>query len=233
LVLQARSEGPVSMLMVECSSEREMRGIARYDESRIAPGATLQELMPEGAFVINIDPRNGQRYQSIVDLESDNLSRCLTDYFVQSEQLPTEFWLYADGKRARGFLLQQLPPERVKDEDDRKASWQHVRALATTLTGEELLSLDNQTVLHRLFHEDPVRVFESQPLVFRCSCSRERSANALVSLGLEDATQLVAEHNGTVEIDCQFCNQRYFFDATDVAQLFAGGGVDTPSDTRH
>lgn len=233
LVLQARSSGPVSLLMVECSSERELRGIAHYDASRIEPGATLQDLMPEGVMVINIDPRHGKRYQSIVDLEGETLSRCLTDYFVQSEQLPTEFWLYADGKRARGFLLQQLPPERLKDEDDRKASWQHVRALATTLTAEELLSLDNETVLHRLFHEDPVRMFDIQPLVFRCSCSRERSANALVSLGLEDAQQLVAEHNGTVEIDCQFCNQRYLFDATDVAQLFAGGGIDTPSDTRH
>ncbi len=233
LILQARSSGPVSLLMVECSSERELRGIAHYDASRIEPGATLQDLMPEGVMVINIDPRHGKRYQSIVDLEGETLSRCLTDYFVQSEQLPTEFWLYADGKRARGFLLQQLPPERLKDEDDRKASWQHVRALATTLTAEELLSLDNETVLHRLFHEDPIRMFDIQPLVFRCSCSRERSANALVSLGLEDAQQLVAEHNGTVEIDCQFCNQRYLFDATDVAQLFAGGGIDTPSDTRH
>jgi molecular chaperone Hsp33 len=150
-----------------------------------------------------------------------------------SEQLGTRFWLRADGHRARGLLLQQLPAARITDSEERDASWEHVTTLASTLTAEELLSLDNETVLHRLFHQDPVRMFEMQPICFRCSCSRERSANALVSLGLEDAQQLVIEHNGTVEIDCQFCNERYLFDATDIAQLFAGGGVDSPSDTRH
>ena len=150
-----------------------------------------------------------------------------------SEQLATRFWLNADGTRARGLLLQQLPVDRLKDPEDREASWQHVTTLAGTLTAEELLSLDNETVLHRLFHDDAVRLFDVQPLEFRCSCSRERSGNALISLGLEDAQQLVIEHNGHIEIDCQFCNQRYLFDAADVAQLFAGGGVDSPADTHH
>ncbi|WP_268798960.1 Hsp33 family molecular chaperone HslO [Pseudomonas huanghezhanensis] len=233
LVLQARSHGPVSLLMVECSSEREIRGIARYDESLINIGATLQELMPNGDLTMTMDPRQGQRYQGIVGLEGADLSECLSTYFVMSEQLPTRFWLNADGKRARGLLLQQLPAARLTDAEERDASWQHVTTLASTLTAEELLSLDNETVLHRLFHEDPLRMFDIQPLTFRCSCSRERSANALVSLGQEDAEQLVIEHNGVIEIDCQFCNQRYLFDATDVVQLFAGGGVDSPSDTRH
>ncbi|WP_458239189.1 Hsp33 family molecular chaperone HslO, partial [Pseudomonas sp. P5_A2_2] len=113
------------------------------------------------------------------------------------------------------------------------ASWQHLTALATTLTADELLGLDNETVLHRLYHEEQVRLFDVQKLRFRCSCSRERSANALVSLGKEDAQQLVVEHGGNIEIDCQFCNQRYLFDAADVTQLFAGAGIETPSDTRH
>jgi molecular chaperone Hsp33 len=233
LVLQARSLGPVTLLMVECSSEREIRGIARYDESLIVPGATLQQLMPDGDLTMTMDPRRGKRYQGIVGLDGVDLSECLSTYFVMSEQLPTRFWLNADGKRARGLLLQQLPAARLTGPQEREASWQHVTTLASTLTAEELLSLDNETVLHRLFHEDPVRMFDIQPLTFRCSCSRERSANALVSLGLEDAQQLVIEHNGVVEIDCQFCNERYLFDSTDVAQLFAGGGVDSPSDTRH
>jgi len=233
LVLQARSEGAVPLLMVECSSERELRGIARYDEALIPPGATLQDLMPNGSLALTVDPKVGKRYQSIVDLDGVDLSESLSSYFAMSEQLPTRFWLNADGQRARGLLLQQLPVAHQSEPEERQATWEHVTALAGTLTAEELLSLDNETVLYRLFHEDAVRMFDIQPLVFRCSCSRERSANALVSLGQEDAQQLVVEHNGTVEIDCQFCNQRYLFDATDIAQLFAGGGVDSPSDTRH
>jgi len=233
LILQARSSGAVPLLMVECSSERELRGIARYDESLITPGAGLQDLMPDGSLALTIDPRQGKRYQGIVALDGVDLAASLSSYFVMSEQLGTRFWLKADGKRARGLLLQQLPVARLPDQDERAASWEHLLTLADTLSAEEMLSLDNETILHRLYHQEVVRLFEVQPLQFRCSCSRERSANALVSLGLENALQLVEEHNGSVEIDCQFCNQRYLFDAADIAQLFAGGGVDSPSDTRH
>ena len=233
LILQARSEGPVSMLMIECSSKREIRGLARYHAEQVAPDATLNDLMPQGVLALTVDPTHGQRYQGIVDLDGADLSECFTNYFVMSQQVGTRFWLNADGRRARGLLLQQLPADRIKDEEERAASWQHITALASTLTADELLSLDNETVLRRLYHEEAVRMFDVQSLRFRCSCSRDRSGNALVSLGQEDAQQLVIENGGSVEIDCQFCNERYLFDAADVAQLFAGAGVDTPSDTRH
>ena len=233
LILQARSEGPVPMLMIECSSEREIRGLARYHADQIAPEATLTDLMPDGALALTVDPTHGKRYQGIVDLDGASLAECFTNYFVMSQQTNTKFWLYADGRRARGLLLQQLPVDRIRDPEERDASWQHITALASTLSADELLSLDNETVLHRLYHEEAVRLFDELPLRFQCSCSRERSGNALVSLGLEDAQQLVIEHGGAIEIDCQFCNERYLFDGADVAQLFAGAGVDAPSDTRH
>ncbi|MBM7063195.1 Hsp33 family molecular chaperone HslO [Pseudomonas sp. UL073] len=233
LVLQARSTGAVPLLMVECSSAGELRGIARYHAEQIGDAQSLGELMPNGDLAITIDPANGQRYQGIVALDGANLADCLSTYFATSEQLPTRFWLFADGQRACGLLLQQLPVDRQKDPEARAASWEHVVTLADTLTAEELLSLDSETLLYRLYHEEAVRLFEPRALQFRCSCSRERSARALVSLGREDADQLLAEQGGTVVIDCQFCNQRYPFDAADIAQLFAGGGVEPASDTRH
>ena len=233
LILQARSDGPVPLLMIECSSEREIRGLARYDAEQIGPDATLADMMPNGVLALTVDPTQGQRYQGIVDLDGATLADCFTNYFVMSQQTNTRFWLYADGRRARGLLLQQLTADRLRDPEERDASWQHITALASTLSADELLSLDNDTVLHRLSPEEQVRLFDGQPLRFQCSCSRERSANALVSLGLEDAQQLVIEHGGAIKVDCQFCNERYLFDAADIAQLFAGAGVDTPSDTRH
>lgn len=233
LILQARSEGPIPLLMIECSSEREIRGLARYHAEQIGADATLADMMPNGVLALTVDPSHGKRYQGIVDLDGATLAECFTNYFVMSQQTNTRFWLYADGRRARGLLLQQLPADRIRDLEERDASWQHVTALASTLSADELLGLDNETILHRLYHEEQVRLFEGQPLRFQCSCSRERSGNALVSLGLEDAQQLVIEHGGAIEIDCQFCNERYLFDAADIAQLFAGAGVDTPSDTRH
>lgn len=233
LILQARSAGAVPLLMVECSSDGDLRGIARYHADQVSPTAGLRELMPEGMLTLTVDPRAGQRYQGIVGLEGETLATCLSDYFAQSEQLPTRFWLSADGRRARGLLLQALPPERLKEPEARAASWQHLTTLADTLTAEEMLGLDNATLLHRLYHEEAVRLFDPRPLRFRCSCSRERSAAALVSLGQADAEQLLQEKGGEVVIDCQFCNQRYRFDAADVAQLFAGGGSGAPSGTRH
>ncbi len=233
LILQARSEGPIPLLMIECSSEREIRGLARYDEAQIAAGATLADMMPDGSLTLTVDPQRGQRYQGVVDLDGETLSDCFTNYFVMSQQIGTRIQLCADGRRARGMLLQQLPADRLKDEEERAASWQHLTALGRTLKADELLSLDNETVLHRLYHEEQVRLFDVQKLRFHCSCSRQRSGNALVSLGPEDAQALAVEHGGSVEIDCQFCNQRYLFDSADIAQLFTGAGVDTPSDTRH
>ncbi|MBJ9978226.1 Hsp33 family molecular chaperone HslO [Pseudomonas sp. S75] len=232
LILQARSQGPIPLLMVECSGERDLRGMARYEAEQIADDATLVDLMPEGHLTLTIDPVKGQRYQGTVDLDGATLSECFTNYFIQSQQLNTRFWLDTSSGKARGLLLQQLPRDRQTDDEERDESWQHVVALASTLKPEEW-ALDNETLLHRLYHEDAVRLFDVEPLQFRCSCSRERSGNALVSLGEADARALVEECGGTVEIDCQFCNERYLFDATDVAQLFAGGGTDEASETLH
>lgn len=233
LVLQARSSGPVPLMMVECSSDREVRGIARYQAEQVEADAGLRDLMPEGVLALTIDPLEGQRYQGIVALDGATLAECLGSYFATSEQLPTRFWLEADGQRARGMLLQALPADRQRDPEERQAVWEHVTTLADTLRAEELLTLDNETLLHRLYHQERLRLFDARALQFRCSCSRERSARALVSLGEADAQRLLVEEGGAVSIDCQFCNHRYAFDAADIAQLFAGGGSQEPSQTRH
>ncbi|MDD2223639.1 MAG: Hsp33 family molecular chaperone HslO [Pseudomonas sp.] len=233
LVLQARSSGAVSLLMVECSSDRELRAIARYDADKISSDASFQELMPDGVLALTVDPREGQRYQGLVALDGVTLAECFSNYFVNSAQLPTRFWLYADGQRARGMLLQQLPADRVLDSEEREASWQHVIALASTLTAEELLGLDNETILHRLYHEEQVRLFPTTGVTFQCSCTRERSAQALISLGLDDLQLLLAEKAGTIEIDCQFCNERYLFNEADIAQIFVEQDAADASSTVH
>ncbi len=221
LTLQVRGDGPLSMLVVECSSEREIRGLAHYDAEQVGAGATLQELMPNGVLAMTVDPERGQRYQGLVALDGDSLADCLNAYFASSEQLESRFILHADGRRARGFLLQQLPVARVADGEPRQASWQHLTTLGQTLTAEELMGLDNTTVLHRLYHEEEVRLFDPQQVRFSCSCSRERSQRALLSLGEQDVLALLREQDGKIEMDCQFCNQHYTFAADDIRQLFA------------
>jgi len=219
LILQAKSEGPLSTLMVECSSDQAVRGIARYADD--LQEGTLTELMPDGVLAITIDPANGQRYQGIVSLEGGSLATALDGYFANSEQLPTRFRLQADGRTARGFLLQALPADRQLDPEDRAATWQHLNVLADTLTAEELIGLDNATVLHRLFHQEDLRLFDAQVVRFECSCSAERSSNVLVSLGKDDLLALLQEQGGRIEVDCQFCNARYEYDADAIEALFS------------
>lgn len=235
LTLQARSEGPISLLMAECSSQRELRGIARYQASASECGteASLQQLMPQGRLTMTLDPTKGQRYQGIVALDGEHLATCLSRYFADSEQLNTHFWLAANRQQAAGLLIQQLPAQRITNPEERAAHWEHVTVLGQTLTPEELLQLPPESLLHRLYHQEQIRLFPAQAVCFQCSCSRERSAKALSSLGLEDAYSLLQEQAGRIHIDCQFCNSSYEFDAADVAQLFAGGGAQQPSPTRH
>ena len=219
LILQAKSEGPLSTLMVECSSDQAVRAIARYADD--LQGSGLNELMPDGVLAITIDPDNGQRYQGIVSLEGGSLAAALDGYFANSEQLPTRFRLQADGRMARGFLLQALPADRQTDPDERAATWQHLNVLADTLSAEELIGLDNETLLHRLFHQDPLRLFDARPVRFECSCSEQRSGNALVSLGKADVLSLLQEQGGEIEVDCQFCNARYRYDQQAIESLFS------------
>ncbi len=233
LTLQVRGDGPLSLLVVECSSGREIRGLARYDAERITVGASLQQLMPAGILAMTVDPAQGQRYQGLVALEGDSLADSLNRYFASSEQLESRFILHADGRRARGFLLQQLPVEQVAAGEPRAASWQHLTTLAHTLSAEELMGLDNTTVLHRLYHEEQVRLFEGQDVQFNCSCSRERSLRALLSLGEEDVLALLEEQHGSIEMGCQFCNQRYVFASSDIHTLFAQNHGNDGSSTVH
>lgn len=233
LTLQARSEGPLSLLMVECSSDRDIRGLAQYDAGQVEQAAGLRELMPSGVLAMTVDPEQGQRYQGLVALDGDSLAACLNSYFASSEQLESRFILHADGRRTRGFLLQQLPADIVPGGEARADSWQHLTALAHTLTAEEMLGLDNVTLLHRLFHEEQVRLFDVDAVRFRCSCSRERSQRALLSLGEPDILALLEEQGGRIEMDCQFCNERYLFDAVDIRQIFGLDHAKDGSSTVH
>ena len=126
-----------------------------------------------------------------------------------------------------------MPADRLPDPEEREASWQHIIALAATLSAEELLGLDNETILHRLYHEEELRLFAGTDLQFKCNCTRERSEQALISLGLADVQLLLEEKAGTIEIDCQFCNERYLFNESDVKQMFAEQDAGDASSTVH
>jgi molecular chaperone Hsp33 len=233
LSLQLRGEGPMHLMLVECTDGLALRAVARF--RNVPETHDLRELSGDGTLTVTIENEDAPtRYQGIVPLAGATMSECLREYFESSEQLPTRLWLRADAASASGLLLQRLPvssrPTGVTEsgtggvlEEEIEDAWRRVQLVADTVTAEELAGLDDRDLLRRLFAEDDVRMFRSAPVFFRCRCSRTRVANMLRALGREEVDSVLEEF-GQVEVRCEFCSRAYRFDAVDAAALFAPGG---------
>lgn len=214
LSIQAKGNGFLSTLMTECDENQNLRGIAQWDDSQEVPGViSLKEVLEGGYLAITIQPRNGQRYQGIVEIIGDTLSECLEQYFSQSEQLPSRVWLAANGAQCGGLFLQRLPAEQAKEGDE--DAWDRLTHLASTVKEDELLGLETGELLHRLYHEEEVRLYDSKVMQFGCSCSRQRTLDAVMSLGTEEVREILIEQ-GCIKVDCQFCAEKYEFTEEDL-----------------
>ncbi len=251
LVLQIYGDGPVKLTVAEVQHDLAFRATAKVI-GEVADGATLESMLNVGGAgrcAITLDPGDkmpGQQpYQGVVPLYGDQreplqkLSEVIEHYMLQSQQLDTRLILAANRDIAAGLLIQRLPVEGVgnlhdarnEDEIGLNEAYNRIALLAGTLTSDELLGLDADRLLHRLFWEETVRRFE--PLSgengprFACSCSRERVASMLQSLGRDEVDGIVAEQ-GRAEIACDFCGTKYRFDAIDVAGVFTPVDLQAP-----
>lgn len=227
LVLQIHGKGVLKLLVVECTGNLELRATAKW-EGELGQG-TLRELVGDGRFVITLDPKDGnQAYQGIVALDGETVAEILQNYMARSEQLDTRMWLAADGQQAAGMLLQRLPEQKSEDAD----AFERASQLGATLKREELLSLPADELIHRLYHEEDIRLFEAQNVTFNCTCSRDNVARMLKMLGREEVGDILAERS-EIEVFCEFCNERYVFDAIDAEAVFADAVLNTSNATRH
>ncbi|TQM17550.1 molecular chaperone Hsp33 [Pseudoxanthomonas sp. 3HH-4] len=229
LSIQLRSSGALRTLFAECTAAGTVRGIVQMPEEQDAP-RDLRDLGDDALLAITIenpglDPREPQRYQSLVGLRASRLAEAFEDYFRQSEQLPTRLLLAADGDRACGLMLQKLPG----DEGD-VDGWNRAGALFDTLGETELLGVPTRDLLHRLFHEEAPQILTERPVRFGCSCSRERVESMLQSLGEEEATAALAD--GVAEVRCEFCGQQYRFTPSEIAELFSPHPVEAEAPHR-
>nr|WP_298155496.1 Hsp33 family molecular chaperone HslO [uncultured Pseudoxanthomonas sp.] len=229
LSIQIRGEQGLRTLFAECTAAGTVRGIVQLAGGQDAP-RDLRDLGRDALLAITIenpglDPREPQRYQSLVGLEASRLAEAFEDYFRQSEQLPTRLLLAADGDRACGLMLQKLPGDEGDDD-----GWNRAGALFDTLGEAELLAMPVSVLLHRLFHEESPQVLTERPVRFGCSCSRDRVASMLQSLGEEEATAALAD--GVAEVRCEFCGQQYRFDPAQIAELFDHPAVDMEAPAR-
>jgi molecular chaperone Hsp33 len=244
LIIQAQSKGPISLLVVECSSNLTMRATVKLsvEPTEIDPNATLADLLDAtntGRLVITLDPSDRQPgqppYQGIVALQQDqngiavpvtNAAEAIMLYMRHSEQLETRIWLAANEKVVGGLLLQRLPNSGGHVHPDPQTAaegWSRIQALGETITTDELLELSPETTLRRLFlnesSEAGVRAFPTRPVQFACRCSRLKVADVLRMLGEEEVNSILAEQ-GAVETGCEFCGKSYRFDAVDCIQVF-------------
>jgi molecular chaperone Hsp33 len=244
LIIQAQSKGPISLLVVECSSNLTMRATVKLsaEASEIDPNATLADLLDAantGRLVITLDPSDRQSgqppYQGIVALQQEqngvavpvkNAAEAIMLYMRHSEQLETRIWLASNVQVVGGLLLQRLPNSGGHvhlDPQTAAEGWSRIQALGETISNDELLELSPETTLRRLFlnesSEAGVRAFPTRPVQFACRCSRLKVADVLRMLGEEEVNSILAEQ-GAVETGCEFCGKNYRFDAVDCIQVF-------------
>lgn len=241
LVLQIHGDGPVRLVVVECNSQGQFRATAKTAEgAAIADDAELAALVNqrgEGRFVVTLDPgkqaENRQPYQGIVSLEAESVSAMLESYMARSEQVPTRIWLAANAEQACGLLLQKLPDDGgIRTRSDLQA-WDRLVILAATVKEDELLSLSPRALLHRLFWQETSRGVDIRSCRFACTCTRMKVGAMLQMLGATEVEDILAER-GAVEVNCDFCNEAYLFDAVDCAQLFVSASGGAPAtQTQH
>ena len=245
LIMQIHGDGPVRLLVVECDSMLHVRATAKLaPNAQIDDDADLTQLVHahgKGRFIITLDPHDKapgqQAYQGIVPLDGDSVASVIENYMVRSEQLDTKIWLAADGQVSRGLLLQKLPgmggtEGNNLDEGHELETWNRVVALASTLKDEEMLSTDISTLMHRLFWEETIRVFDPLEPHFRCSCTREKVGDMLKMLGQNEVDAALTEQD-CLAIQCDFCGQSYNFDKVDCAQLFVSDIIPPPKSIMH
>lgn len=227
LIMQMQGHGPVHLLVVEVTSEHTLRATAKW-KGEIEPGG-IRALLGDGTFVITIAPETGQQaYQGVVELKGDTVSEVLEHYMATSEQLETRLWLASDESRASGMLLQRLPMHPGQDED----AWSRATVIADTVSPSELLALPALDLIHRLYHQEDIRLFDERPTAFRCSCTRERVTAMLRLLGRAEVHSILSERDH-IEVGCEFCGRQYLFDAVDAEQVFASDFQSSAGQTRH
>lgn len=250
LVMQIFGDGPLKLAVVEVQPDLGVRATAKVvgDLDGAQTLSTMVNVKNEGRCAITLDPLTklpGQQpYQGVVPLfddrrnKLDKFSEVLQHYMLQSEQLDTTLVLAADDKTAAGLLIQRLPIKgegnlaakaSMADEDEigRNEDYNRISILAASLKNEELLQLDADTILRRLFWEEKLIRLETLAPSFACSCNRDRVSNMIRSLGADEVGSILSERND-VEVGCDFCGQQYRFDAVDAAQIFTSADKQVP-----
>lgn len=232
LSVQFRGNGKLKLLLAQCDNDFHMRGLVKW-EGELSHDELINSLK-QGVLVIMLDSgTHSSRYQGVVPWQGESLAESIEGYFRDSEQLPTKLWLSVSDRRAAGFLLQIVPSkdkEPLKDEA-LHLNWDWAIKQAESLKPEDLLKMDDESLLRKLYPDEEIRIFSPMPVSFQCNCSRRRGEEAILILGQHEAEEEL-KNNQTLVVTCDFCNKEYIFDKSDVAQIFDKLGK-PPTDVLH
>lgn len=224
LIFQVQGHGPVSLMVVDCTEQLAVRGMAKHHDV-VAPGS-VSDLLGDGRLVLTLQSEGVREpYQSLVPLRGDTVAEIFEHFLAQSEQQPARLWLAATPQGAAGLFLQTLPGAGQRDAD----GWNRVAQLAATVSRQELLQLPPEELLTRLFAEEAVRLFEAQEVRYECPKDWDKVRNMLRSLGREEVASMLHEH-GEIVVHDDICNHEYRFDESILDELFPPqGGAARPT----
>lgn len=217
ITVQIQGDGPLKLALVNGNEQQQMRGLARL-QGEVQNTMSLTELVGKAVLVITIAPEKGERYQGVIPLDKPTIAECLADYFIRSEQLKTQLFIRVgqfNGKPVAAGMLLQIMPDGLGLAED----FEHLATLTETIKDEEIFALNAETLLYRLYHEEKVEIYPPQQLSFHCGCSLDRSSAALLLMPDDDIAQLLEEHHGSIDMQCECCGTHYFFNETTIAQL--------------
>ena len=234
--LQTQSNGPISMLVVDVTSDGKIRACAKYDEEHLKKSQKLRKcegeieptphLLGEGWLAFTVDQgKDTQLYQGVVDLQGKTLSECALRYFKQSEQIDTDLQLFIHAPQgasknwySAGIFIQKLPDlgGKIDENTDLTESWNEAKIFMESLKADEVFdsNLSSEEILHRLYHSSNLVVSNHKEYSFGCRCSREKIQNTFASFKPEEIESLC--ENGHIAVTCNFCSEKYLFEKGEI-----------------
>ncbi|MBN6710359.1 Hsp33 family molecular chaperone HslO [Haemophilus haemoglobinophilus] len=219
ITVQVQGDGPLKLALVNGTDSQQIRALARL-QGEVHNEMTLTELVGKGVLVITIAPTEGERYQGVIALDKPTITECLEDYFIRSEQLQTQLLIRTgefEGKPVAAGLLLQIMPDGTGSQED----FEHLATLAATVKDDELFGLTAEELLYRLYHEETVEIYPPSAVEFHCGCSLERSGAALLLISDEEIEEILQEHGGSIDMQCECCGTHYFFNKETIEKLKA------------
>ena len=219
IMLQLRGNGDLVYAYINSNENQETRGLASWNGDIDEFCHWTKLLGKDPILTITIIPEEGARYQGIIDLSHDHLNECIEDYYRSSVQIETRVWLYCDPdtEKAAGILLQKLPtanPEKLESD------FNHITTLTDSMTEGEILSLESDDVLYRLFHQESVNTFPTKPISMKCVCSKDHFRDSLICLGAAALEDIIREQ-GKISVNCQSCGKTFTYDPEEAQAIIA------------